>query len=287
MVTLIERLIFKTSFIKNFMPSKQNKSQQKSLNQKIAGIDKLTLVKDVASSVVGKNTAPIVEILFDKKNVNEFLIAKKLDLTINQIRNVLYKLSDEGLVSFIRKKDKKKGWYTYFWTFNSEKAFVLMKKIILKDIEILQVQLKSRESKRFYICKTCSIELTEESALLHNFTCSECGEIYEVNDNSKSIREINSSIDKLKRRLEEVESEIKIIDAGKIKKSEKDMKKSEKDKTEKRKASAKKRSESRMKNIKAKVKIKPKINVKISKKSSGKIVKKKSSGKKSAKKKKH
>ena len=287
MVTLIERLIFKTSFIKNFMPSKQNKSQQKSLNQKIAGIDKLTLVKDVASSVVGKNTAPIVEILFDKKNANEFLIAKKLDLTINQIRNVLYKLSDEGLVSFIRKKDKKKGWYTYFWTFNSEKAFVLMKKIILKDIEILQVQLKSRESKRFYICKTCSIELTEESALLHNFTCSECGEIYEVNDNSKSIREINSSIDKLKRRLEEVESEIKIIDAGKIKKSEKDMKKSEKDKTEKRKASAKKRSESRMKNIKAKVKIKPKINVKISKKSSGKIVKKKSSGKKSAKKKKH
>ena len=50
----------------------------------------------------------IVDLLYGKANVNEFLIAKKLNVTINQARNILYKLGDEGLVSFIRKKDKKK-----------------------------------------------------------------------------------------------------------------------------------------------------------------------------------
>ena len=51
----------------------------------------------------------MVSDIISNKHVNEFIIAKKLDLTINQTRNVLYKLADEGLVSSIRKKDKKKG----------------------------------------------------------------------------------------------------------------------------------------------------------------------------------
>jgi len=85
----------------------------------------IKLLKDIVSSIVGQSSSKIVDLLYDKKNVNEFLIAKKLGLTINQTRNVLYRLADEGLVSFIRKKDNKKGgWYTYFWTLNSGKSFV-------------------------------------------------------------------------------------------------------------------------------------------------------------------
>ena len=63
----------------------------------------LKLLKTLAEELVGPDYEKIVDILFNKKDVNEFLIAKKMDLTINQVRNILYKLSADGLVSHIRK----------------------------------------------------------------------------------------------------------------------------------------------------------------------------------------
>ena len=51
-------------------------------------------LRDVVTIAVAKYAEPIADLLNNKKHVNEFLIAKKLDLTINQTRNILYKLSD-------------------------------------------------------------------------------------------------------------------------------------------------------------------------------------------------
>ncbi|MBI2628770.1 hypothetical protein HYW74_01670 [Candidatus Pacearchaeota archaeon] len=214
----------------------------------------IELLRDVVVMVAGKNAGQIADSLFDKKNVNEFIIAKKLGLTINQARNILYKLSDEGLVSFIRKKDRKKGWYTYFWTFNTDKALVLLQKHVLKEIGQLEHQLKSREQKRFYICPSCHTEVTEETALLHNFICSECGEVYQLNDNKKAITEVNSSMNKLKRQLEEINKEIGIIDEKKMKKIESDRKKIEKEKMEKRRKAQLERNKAKKKLMKHKVK---------------------------------
>ena len=91
-------------------------------------------LKEVVSIIVGKNSELIADLLNSKKHVNEFLIAKKLSITINQTRNLLYKLSDFGLVSSIRKKDKKKGWYTYFWKIEVLKSLKFLEDILLKNI---------------------------------------------------------------------------------------------------------------------------------------------------------
>ena len=110
-----------------------------------------------------------------KKNVNEFLIAKKLNMTINQTRNILYKLADKGLVYFMRKKDLKSGgWYTYFWTLDDYKCLVSYQATLLKEIEIQESIFLIRKTKQFYVCKTCGVEVMEEQAILHDFTCSEC-----------------------------------------------------------------------------------------------------------------
>lgn len=251
---------------------------------------KIELLKDISQIVAGKNTAPIVDLLFDKKNVNEFIIAKKLGLTINQTRNILYKLSDEGLVSFVRKKDKKKGWYTYFWTFNPDKALTLLQKNVQKEIEQLEHQLKSREVKRFYYCKSCNIEVSEETALINNFTCPECGEVYELNDNKKALNELNLTIGKLNKKLEEINIELELIEGKKTKRIAKERKKEAKERVEKRRKSMEERRKirlkkvkeikvkkpiSRKKNIKKKNKVKP-----SSKHKKAKITRKKSNKKK-------
>jgi len=220
---------------------------------------KIGLLEEVSAIVGGKNSKSLVDLLFNKLNVNEFIIAKKLSLTINQTRNILYKLSDEGLVTSIRKKDKKKGWYTYFWTFNIDRSLFLLKKIILNEIEQLERQLKSREVKRFYICKTCNVEITEENALLHNFTCPECEQVYELNDNAKAISELNLNINKLKKRMEDINKEMDIIDVQKHKKMERDKVKFEKNKKEIR---AEKMAERKKLRDKLKKSIKKHINKK-------------------------
>src|SRR3989338_2545461 len=167
------------------------------------------LLKKILKDLIGTEAEKIVEILYSKKNVNEFIIAKKLNLTINQTRNVLYKLGDGGLVSFIRKKDNKKGgWYTYFWTLEAEKGLEKYNYKTLLDVEELKKQLEIRKSERYYFCKNCSIEYNEETALLNNYTCVECGETLEIKEPTDIISKINSEIKKLEESLNIVNVEL-------------------------------------------------------------------------------
>ena len=110
----------------------------------------ISFIKEIVSNIIGKSGEQIVDILYKKKNVNEFLISKKLNLTINQTRNLLYKLSDKGTIHFIRKKDSKKGgWYTYFWTLDTRKSLELLKEQIDIKIKRLEEELEKRRNERF------------------------------------------------------------------------------------------------------------------------------------------
>ena len=216
----------------NKTKKKKNKKQEakKSVKKEKISENKTPkkILKEVVTLIVGKQAEDIVDLLDTKKHVNEFIIAKKLDLTINQTRNILYKISDHGLVSYIRKKDKKKGWYTYFWKIEILKSLEFMKSNLLKKIDQLEYKIKSRETKRFYICERCNIELSEENALLYNFTCNECGDVLALKDNTKFIREMKKNLEKLKKDLvflkEEIKKEIEKVEKIKLKERRKEEK---------------------------------------------------------------
>lgn len=166
------------------------------------------LLKETIVYVAGKQAEELGTLLNVKNHLNEFVIAKKMKLTINQTRNLLYKISGYGLLSSIRKKDKKKGWYTYFWKIEILKSLEFLKQLLLKQIEHSENQIKGREMKRFYVCERCNIELTEETALLHNFACDECGDIFKLKDNSKMLRELKRNLEKLTKKIVFVDKEI-------------------------------------------------------------------------------
>lgn len=199
-------------------------------------------LREAVVVAVGKQFENVADLLNSKKHVNEFIIAKKMDITINQTRNILYKLSNHGLVSSIRKKDKRKGWYTYFWKLEIIKCLEFLKGILEKRIDQVRHHIKNRETKQFYACKKCNIEFNEENALLHNFTCNECGEIFSAKDNSKVLRDAKRELDKFNRELvlinEVVEKENEKIEKIKLR----EMKKLEKEKKKIKSEAAKKRS---------------------------------------------
>jgi transcription factor E len=233
------------------------------------------LLHDLVEELAGVDTGRIVEILFGKKDVNEFLIAKKMELTINQVRNILYKLSADGLVSFIRKKDKRKGWYIYYWTLKTEKCLVKLEGSLERKIDGLNHVLGSRETKRFYICKPCEIEVGEEKALEHGFSCEECAEVYELSDNSGPIREARAKVSRVERNLKLIRGELEAIREKERKKRARADKKADKAEAERKAMMKAVRAAARKKVADAKKKAAVKVKVaKKAKKKVKKVVKK-------------
>jgi transcription factor E len=219
-------------------------------------------LKDVVVIVAGKPAEGLVDLLDSKDYVNEFVIAKKLDFTINQIRNFLYKLSDHGLVSFIRKKDKKKGWYTYFWKIEILKSLYFLRDNIEKRINRVDNQISNRESNEFYVCNNCRIEFNEENALLHDFTCDECGNLFTIKDNTKVLKMFGRNLINLRKEVELVDKEIR-----------EEIQKVEKKKARELKKIMKKKKEEKAVKKRIEKKVKGKVEKKVGKKGK-KIIKK-------------
>ncbi|MAG28005.1 hypothetical protein CMI47_20965 [Candidatus Pacearchaeota archaeon] len=239
------------------------------------------LLKEIVTSIVGPESEKIVDLLYKKKNVNEFLIAKKLNMTINQTRNVLYKLADEGLVSFIRKKDSKKGgWYTYFWTLNVNKSLDLLKSRLEEQFEKLKSQLGRRKNERFYYSEDVGTEYTEEEALEHDFIDPETGEVLQLKDATEIIANLKKEVERIDEILKEVSEEVGILDEKDRKAKQRKLRAEEKKKAEERAKKKKIRDREKKKLMKGKKPVKKKAKKKTKKK----VVKKKAKKKKRSKK---
>lgn len=158
-------------------------------------------IDNIISQVAGEDVLPLVKSLKNKKNVSEFKIAESIKQEINLTRNMLYRLYNHNLVSFIRKKDKKKGWYIYYWTFNPHKIKDVIKNIKKKRLETLKERLLRENSSQFYICGNKCIRLDFEQSTDFEFKCPECGQLLNLEDNEKKKQELCKEIDEIKKEL--------------------------------------------------------------------------------------
>lgn len=164
-------------------------------------------IDQLALQVGGETAILIVQFLMKNgENISEFLIAEKLEVGINVIRKTLYLLQENNLVSSMRKKDKKKGWYIYYWTFNEKQAELLMGKMKQKRISNLKKRLEQETETNYFTCARKCIRMTFERAMENNFTCPECGKILEEVDNSKQITVIKKELELLEESKEEAEA---------------------------------------------------------------------------------
>jgi transcription initiation factor TFIIE subunit alpha len=145
------------------------------------------LIEEVVTELVGEEALPIVFYLKGKKKISEFIVAEELDLEINRTRNILYRLDEHNIVTFLRKKDKIKGWYICYWDFNDKIIPELALKIKQNKIEKLKERLEQEKSNTFYMCKNACARMVFDRAIEHNFKCPECGEIMHEQDNKRTI----------------------------------------------------------------------------------------------------
>lgn len=163
------------------------------------------IVDEVVSEVAGQDVLPLVKALRNKVNVSEIKLASSIKKEINVTRNMLYRLYDNNLVSFTRKKDKKKGWYIYYWTFNQKRVRDLIKDIKKQKYERLLDRLNREKNIQFYICSNKCIRLDFEQSHDFHFKCPECGSLLNLEDNTQKIKDLEKDLDKLHKDLKAIQ----------------------------------------------------------------------------------
>lgn len=178
-------------------------------------------IEDLILELGGKDALLVYKQLEGKENVSEFLLSDKLKLTINQIRNILYKFDAFNLVKFTRKKDRKKGWYIYFWTFREEQLIELLVKKKQERLKMLEEQMQKEQNIEYYACNNKCMRMPIETAMEYEFTCPECGELTNPDDNSKRVQKLTEEKEEITALLESKEVQKAPIEPPKEKKTTK------------------------------------------------------------------
>jgi len=204
------------------------------------------VIEDVIIEVAGADVVPLVRALKNKKNVSEFKLAESIKQEVNTTRNMLYRLHNANLVSFIRKKDKKKGWYIYYWTFDMKRVRYLVHELKKKRLKKLNERLEREKEGQFFVCPNKCIRLDFDQAMNFEFKCPECGSIIQQEDNQALIEDIEKQIHELEHEVIEEEIPARKIRKGKERKKKQlkkkiKVKKKIQDKKKKGKKAKKKR----------------------------------------------
>ncbi len=216
-------------------------------------------VEELVLGLIGEEVIPLVKLLISKQNYSEFKLAEQLNVNVNYVRNLLYKLGSYNLVSSIRKKDKKKGWYIYYWSLDNREINSLIIEMKRRSLAELRDELKSEENDSFFVCVNSCIRVSLENAMEHEFKCQECGGLLVQDDSVKKIEEIKRKISKIEEELKEYEEKKVKVLARKIRKAVKKVPKKKVVKGKvgvKRKKAAKKKTKKKIGGKRAKRKVK-------------------------------
>jgi len=224
----------------------------------------LPMIERLVINIAGPNALRLLKELLYKENVSEIKLAENLKIGVNEVRSLLYKLHAYNLVYSTRKKDREKGWYIYYWSFNFHHAKDLLILKNNKKMNKLKDVLENDKNIDFYECQNKCIRMSLEEALIHNFRCPECEKLLIHKDNTASLEDIKKNVKDISEELEILKQPIKVT-----------LKKEKVVKKKKIKAKTKKK-------IEKKSPIKKKIAKKIKKKSrkNKNVIKKKISIKK-------
>ncbi len=154
------------------------------------------LTEHVVGESIGEEALPVVDYLKGKKDISEFTIASNIRAEVGFVRKTLYALQTHNLVTYFRKKDREKGWYISYWTFNQKGVPELALAIKRNKLQMLKERLRTEEKHKglFYICPKFCSRMQFEDATEVEFRCPECGNVMKHQDNEKTIERIKENI---------------------------------------------------------------------------------------------
>ncbi len=155
------------------------------------------IVSEVVSNAVGIEAVDVALYLKGKTDVSELVVAKDMNITIQEARALLYKLYEVNLARFERKRDKHKGWHISHWDFLDENVHKIHKEQQMGKINVLRNRLNREQGNEFYMCRQACNRVDFDKAVEYNFKCPECGSLMNPIDNARTIEVLSGKIREL------------------------------------------------------------------------------------------
>jgi transcription factor E len=178
------------------------------IDVKISKARTLSLIKDkeVMDFIIknaGEESYKVFDYLVNVgKEVDEYTLADKVNLQINFVRSLLYKLYVHKLVSFFRERDKKKGWFIYSWLAHPEKLKYIL--IMKKEKDLQKLHDRLRISEDSFFCAACDKTTNYSHAMETMFFCDVCGG-HLIAMNSLEVKDkVHKQIEIIKKEVEEI-----------------------------------------------------------------------------------
>lgn len=162
----------------------------------------------IANLFGGDDAATVVKSLkhlregTDETITNDCKERLKIEVRLNSVRKVLYKLYDHGLVSCARVRDEKTGWFIFFWRLQPDQLDAFIRSRKKRALDKLRQRLDYERNHTFFICKTdTDVRVTFEEAMETSFRCAKCGNQLESTENSDVIGALETKIQLLEAEL--------------------------------------------------------------------------------------
>ena len=106
----------------------------------------------IAALIGGDEYLKVARSLLNTEDATDEEIASSTGLRINIVRKVLYDLFGKALITGIRVKDEKKGWFVYRWRARKDEVDNFIENQKKKIVERLQQRIDYENSADFYHC---------------------------------------------------------------------------------------------------------------------------------------
>jgi transcription initiation factor TFIIE subunit alpha len=143
-----------------------------------------TFVK-VAGLIGGPDYVRVARALLNNENATDEEIASATGLKIKTVRKALYDLFGRSLITGVRVRDPKRGWFVYRWKAQRDQTDGFIQTQRRKVLNRLKQRLEFEETHEFYQCSTPGDQIrTFEEAMENFFKCPTCGKPLNRLDNT-------------------------------------------------------------------------------------------------------
>ena len=159
----------------------------------------------ISTMIGGDEYLKVARSLLKSQDATDEEIASSTGLRINMVRKVLYDLFGKALITGIRVKDEKKGWFVYRWRSRRDEVENFIEGQKKKIRNRLQQRLDYENSSDFYHCgnEDCP-RVTFENSLDLFFKCPSCGNVLNLKKNDKAKKAFGYKIDHIKKDMRQV-----------------------------------------------------------------------------------
>lgn len=163
----------------------------------------------IARLIGGDEYLKVARALLNAEDATDEEIASATGLRINIVRKVLYDTFGKALITGVRVKDEKKGWFVYRWRAKRDHVDNFIENQKKTILDRLKKRLQYEESTEFYHCSNpdCPRVAFEQSVEMF-FKCPNCRSLLNLIENANLKQALRQKIERISRDLQSRSPEI-------------------------------------------------------------------------------